>query len=210
MLRMKHALRMFWDSIGQDLIEYALLSAFIGMALVVAVTLAPADLSQWYAAVRPDDPVALFVRDKMQPASGALFVPSPLERERPSEAVFEIAPPAIDPKQLELELQEPAREEGVTASDSIRIASRMVANLVADRAATITPKDQLDRAVRFGERARWRWSVIPQAGSTLTLTATLTAPVILDGKELKCEVSGSVPVEPEPPPDSRAMRGRRF
>jgi hypothetical protein len=184
-LKVERGFRPFGDSTGQDLIEYAFLGGFICLTVATAVvTFGP--LLQ--VPSPPDDPVALFVRDKMKPASGALFVPSPLERERASEVVLEIAPPDIDPKRLELELQERASEEGLTASASIRIASRMVANLVADRAAMITPKDKLDRALTFGERARWRWSVVPQAGSTLTLTATLTAPVIVDGKETGYQV----------------------
>ncbi len=79
--------------------------------------------------------------------------------------------------------------QGVTASGLIRAAPRMVANLSADRACTITPKDPLDRAVASGERVRWRWIVTPKVSGSINLTATLNAPVILEGKETSYSIS---------------------
>jgi hypothetical protein len=134
------------------------------------------------------DPVAAVVRRNMQPATAAFFAPSPMKRRQPSEAVLEISPPDIQPAELEREVRSRAREDGVSVSESITIAPRMIARLVSDRKATITPKTTEDRAVMFGERTVWRWNVTPEAGETLTLTATLTAPVIIDGKETGYEV----------------------
>ena len=65
----------------------------------------------------------------------------------------------------------------------------MVANLSADRPCTITAKDPLDRAVASGERVRWRWIVTPKVSGAINLTATLNAPVILDGKETNYSIS---------------------
>jgi hypothetical protein len=136
---------------------------------------------------RPD-PIAAFVRENMQPATAAFFASSPMKRGQPSEAVLEISPPDIHPAELEREVRNRAREDGVSVSESIKIAPRMIARLVSDRKATITPKTIEDRAVMFGERTVWRWNVTPEAGETLTLTATLTAPVTVDGKETGYEV----------------------
>ena len=109
---------------------------------------------------------------------------------------MEIAPPTISPADLAMELSIVAGKmksigasaplsatEGVTASGLIRAAPRMVASLSADRACTITPKDPLDRAVALDERVRWRWLVTPKVAGRISLTATLSAPVVLDGKE---------------------------
>jgi hypothetical protein len=65
----------------------------------------------------------------------------------------------------------------------------MVARLVSDGTATITAKDAEDRAIRLGERVVWRWIVTPTAGGAFTLTAILTAPVVVDGRETGFEVT---------------------
>jgi beta-lactam-binding protein with PASTA domain len=149
------------------------------------------------APVVPPDPVQTFITERMQPASAAFFAPSPMQRDEPSEVFLDIAPPTISPAELAMELSIAAGEklkstgvsaprsttQGVTASGPIRAAPRMVANLTADRACTITAKDPLDRAVASGERVRWRWIVTPKVVGTINLTATLNAPVILDNKE---------------------------
>jgi tetratricopeptide (TPR) repeat protein len=147
--------------------------------------------------VAPRDPVQTFITDRMQPASAAFYAPSQMQRDQPSEVLLEIAPPTISPADLAMELSIVADEklkstgvsaprsttQGVTASGLIRAAPRMVANLSADRACTITPKDPLDRAVASHERVRWRWTVTPKVAGPINLTATLSAPVILEGKE---------------------------
>jgi hypothetical protein len=134
------------------------------------------------------NPIEAFVRERMQPASAAFFAPSPMKRGEPSETILEIAPPDIRPDQLESELRTRTAESGIAVSESIKIASRMIARLVPDRKATVTAKTAEDRAVKFGERTTWRWNVTPEVGKTLTLTATLTAPVVVDGKETGYEV----------------------
>jgi hypothetical protein len=140
------------------------------------------------ALVVRENPIEDFIRERMQPASAAFFAPSPMTRDEPVEAVLEISPPSVDPHALETELRARASQKGVTASDSIRIAPRMVASLVSDRDATIVAKDTLDRAIVLGERARWRWTVTPHGRDPLTLTALLKAPVVYDGQETGYEV----------------------
>jgi hypothetical protein len=134
------------------------------------------------------DTIGDFIRERMRPASAAFFAPSPMTRDEPVEAVLEISPPSVDPKTLESELRARASRNGVAASDSIRIAPRMVASLVSDRDATIVAKDALDRAIVFGERARWRWTITPHGRDPVTLTALLKAPVVYDGQETGYEV----------------------
>jgi hypothetical protein len=135
------------------------------------------------------NPIEEFVRERMQPASAAFFAPSPMQRGQPSEVVLESSPASVSPDQLERELRARTARDGVGASDSIMIAPRMIARLVSDGTATITAKDAEDRAVKLGERVAWRWLVIPKAGGSLTLTAILTAPVILEGRETGFEVT---------------------
>jgi hypothetical protein len=59
----------------------------------------------------------------------------------------------------------------------------MIAGLTADLPCTIVAKDPPDRALEPGESTKWRWNVTPLVSGNLHLTATLTAPVIVDGKE---------------------------
>jgi hypothetical protein len=140
------------------------------------------------AIVGRTDPIADFIRERMQPASAAFFAPSPMTRDEPVEAVLEISPPSVGPSALESELRARASQKGVAASDSIRIAPRMVASLVSDRDATIVAKDALDRAIVLRERARWRWTITPHGRDPVTLTALLKAPVVYDGQETGYEV----------------------
>src|SRR5689334_20601350 len=77
------------------------------------------------------DPVAKFIRTRMQPAAAAFAVPDPLWRDDTVTAVLEIAPSSVTPEKLQDELQ---RELGgssktVAQSSAIKIASRMVAEL---------------------------------------------------------------------------------
>jgi beta-lactam-binding protein with PASTA domain len=169
--------------------------------LVVAASVSRAPGS-WATAPPPPptvtsrDPVQTFITERMRPASAAFYAPAQMQRDQPSEVLVEIAPPTISPADLAMELSIVAGKmksvgvsvprsatEGVTASGLIRAAPRMVANLSADRACTITPKDPLDRAVASDERVRWRWLVTPKVAGPISLTATLSAPVVLDGKE---------------------------
>lgn len=135
------------------------------------------------APVLRTDPIREFIRQRMQPASAAFFAPSPMTRDSPFETMLEIAPPTVDPQSLERELRSRATQDGIAASESIQIAPRMIAALVADRPATIVAKDTLDRGIVMGERVVWRWTVTPHDRQPLTLTATLTAPVVYDGHE---------------------------
>ena len=169
--------------------------------LVVAASVSRAPGS-WAPATPPlptvasRDPVQTFITERMRPASAAFYAPAQMQRDQPSEVLVEIAPPTISPADLAMELSIVAGKmksigasvpmsatEGVTASGLIRAAPRMVASLSADRACTITPKDPLDRAVALDERVRWRWLVTPKVAGPISLTATLSAPVVLDGKE---------------------------
>src|SRR5205823_3162040 len=95
----------------------------------------------------PFDPVADAVRTLLRPRSAAFFVPSPVRRDEPIEAVLEIGPPDATPEEVQIRLESYSARLGVGASGHVDVAPRMVANLVADRDCTITPKDSVDRAV---------------------------------------------------------------
>src|SRR5262245_11071952 len=88
-----------------------------------------------------EDPVASFVRQVMQPGSAAFYIPSPIHRGEPVEAVLQIGAPSTSPEEMRRKLQELAGRPGVGASDAIRIAPRMTAMLVTDRESTIALKD---------------------------------------------------------------------
>ena len=140
-------------------------------------------------ASRVEDPVESFVQKHMQPGSAAFFVPSPVKRDEPVEGVLEISPPTIKPEELQRQLELLAGRLGVGASGSVKIASRMVANLVADRDCTITPKDPLEQAVIAAQGTTWRWTVIPRVRGTTRLTVTLTAQVVMDSRETSYRVT---------------------
>lgn len=125
----------------------------------------------------------------MQPASAAFFVPSPVGRNEPAEAVLEIRPPSIGPEELQQELERFAGRLGVGAADSIRVGPRMTASLVADRECDIVEKDPLDQAVVLAEGAKWRWTVTPRVGGRIRLTVTLTAPVVIEDRETSYRVT---------------------
>ena len=135
------------------------------------------------------DPVGQFIKERMVPASAAFFAPTPMVREQPSQAVLEIGPPSIEPSQLQAELRAELGRKGITVGDGIKVAPRMVAGLTADRDCTITPIDAPDRAIPLGEKIRWRWNVTPRVSGTIQITATLSAPVIVDGKETGYQVT---------------------
>jgi len=135
------------------------------------------------------DPVAFFVQHYMQPGSAAFVVPSPVNRDDPAEAVLEITPPTIKPDVLQQELERLAGRPSVGSSGSIKVGSRMVATLVADRECTITPKDPPDQAVVADQGTTWRWSVTPHVRGTTRLTVTLMAQVVLDGRETSYRVT---------------------
>lgn len=185
-----------WSRSSRWAMIIAVIVLLVAASITVGVFLLPHDQERGYD---PDDgpitgsaatnPIEDFVRERMQPASAAFFAPSPMQRGQPSEAVLESSPASVSPDQLERELRTRAAQAGVSASNSIMIAPRMIATLVSDGEATITAKDAEDRAVRLGERVVWRWSVTAKAEGPLTLRAILTAPVILEGRETGFEVT---------------------
>ena len=128
-------------------------------------------------------PLRLFVQRNMQPGSAAFLIPSPIKRDEPVEAVLEIRPPTITPGALQQELGSLAGRMGIGAAGAIRVAPRMVATLVTDRACAIVPKDAADQAINLREGARWRWTVTPKVRGTIKATVTLAAPVIINGRE---------------------------
>jgi hypothetical protein len=136
-----------------------------------------------------EDPVASFVREKMQPASAAFFIPSPVHRGEPIEAVLQVSAPKLSPAELQAELSRFSERTGVGASDSIRIASRMIATLVSDRECTITPKDPADQAIDLSQGTTWRWTVTPRARGETRVTVTLTAPMTVNGRETSYRIA---------------------
>jgi len=129
------------------------------------------------------DPVAAFWRERMQPASAAFFVPSPIKRYEPVEARLEVRPPDIDPQELQQLLEKWAGRPGVGAAGQAALAPRMVARIVTDRDCTIDAKDPPDQAVDFTRGSTWRWTVTPKTGGLIKVTVSLTTPVIIDGRE---------------------------
>src|SRR3990172_7848444 len=136
-----------------------------------------------------EDPVGAFVREKMQPGSAGFFIPSPVHRGEPVEAVLQVTAPTMSPDELQAELERIAGRIGVGASGAIRIASRMTATLVTDRECTITPKDPSDQAINLREGTTWRWTVTPRTRGSTRVTVTLAAPVTINGRETSYRVT---------------------
>lgn len=136
-----------------------------------------------------EDPVASFVRDRMQPGSAAFVIPSPVHRGEPVEAVLRISAPSTSPADLQKELERLRGRGAVGTSGSLRVAPRMTASLVADRDCQINAKDPADQAVDRRQGATWRWTVTPRARGTTLLTVTLTAPVSIEGQETSYRVT---------------------
>jgi hypothetical protein len=153
--------------LGVALISVALLQslAFIGLTT-------PASL----------DPIAELVA-RLQPASAAFFVASPVKRDEAVEATLDIAPPSIDPFELQNRLRQLAGRTGVGASSQVSIATRMVASLTGDRDCVINPKLPVDQVLRRDGTMKWAWTVTPKVGGLLTLTLALSAPVDFGGHE---------------------------
>ena len=135
-----------------------------------------------------DDPVATFVREKMQPGSAAFVIPSPVHRGESVEAVLRISGPTLSPDELQAELKRMAGRPGIGASGSIRLASRMTAALSTDRDAIIAPKDPADQAIDLSQGTTWRWTVTPGSSGAMRVTVTLSAPVTVDGHEASYRV----------------------
>jgi len=130
-----------------------------------------------------EDPVATFIETHMQPGSAAFFVPSPVKQDAAVEATLKIKPPNVSPQALQQELQQLAGKPGVGASENIMISSRMVAKLEADRKCDILARDPLDQAIVLANGAIWHWYVTPRVHGKVRLSVSLTAPVMIDGKE---------------------------
>lgn len=136
-----------------------------------------------------EDPVAAFVRDRMQPGSAAFVIPSPVRRGQPFEAVLRISAPTTRPADLQAELERLSGRAGVGTSAAIRLAPRMSATLVADRDCLVSAKDPAEQAVDLRQGASWRWTVSPRMRGTTLLTVTLSAPVSIDGQETPYRVT---------------------
>lgn len=136
-----------------------------------------------------EDPVATFVREKMQPGSAAFLIPSPIRRGDSVEAVLRVSAPTLPPDELQRELERAAGRPGIGASGSIRLASRMTAALATDRDSVIVPKDQADQAIDLRQGTTWRWTVTPKTSGSMRVTVTLSAPVTVDGHEASYRVT---------------------
>lgn len=130
--------------------------------------------------------VARFIRDRMTRASVAFVAPDELARNEPGVAVLRLAPASVPPQALEQELREMLGRAGHGDAATVLIAPRMVATLTSDQPCAIQLRNPpADRAVAFGERTQWEWTVRPtrDTGSTLELSVSLAAPVMVDGRE---------------------------
>lgn len=140
-----------------------------------------------------DDVVARFVNERMVPGSAAFVAPAVLTRGVAGQASLRIAPARVSPAELEQELRSRLEGAGVGHSASIRIAPRMRATLATSSpsACDVTLQNPPDeKAVPLDVGATWTWAVMPKpsAAGRLTLTVTLVAPVIVDGRETGHEV----------------------
>jgi len=132
------------------------------------------------------DVVAQFVRDRMKQASAAFVVPDVLARNEPGVAVLRVAPSSIPPGELKRELQVMLGRAGHGDAETILIAPRMVATLTSDQPCAIELRNPpADRAVAFGERTTWEWTVRPtrESGASIELSVALAAPVTVEGHE---------------------------
>ena len=128
------------------------------------------------------------IRRTMKPLSGGFFAPSPVEREQPFEAVLRISPPEKSPKAIVAELEAEAGRTGVSAFSTIEFQPVYEASLTSDRDARIVLQGEApSRAVIEGREITWRWYVTATSGP-LNLTATLTAPLVIDGSPTGSEV----------------------
>ena len=100
--------------------------------------------------------------------------------------MLRLAPTSIPPSELKRELLEMLGRAGHGDAATILIAPRMVATLTSDQPCAIELRNPpADRAVAFGERTTWEWTVRPtrESGSSLELSVALAAPVTVDGRE---------------------------
>ncbi len=119
-------------------------------------------------------------------ASVAFVAPTTLTRTVPGVATFTVAPASVPAPVLEQELRARLGHAGADGAPTSAIAPRLVATLAADRPCVIELQGApADRAVALGERTTWEWLVrpTPETGTTLELTVTLSAPVVVDGHE---------------------------
>ncbi len=100
----------------------------------------------------------------MTQASVAFVAPDELARNEPGVAVLRLAPTSITPSELKRELREMLGRAGHGDAATILIAPRMVATLTSDQPCAIELRNPpADRAVAFGERTTWEWTVRPDA-----------------------------------------------
>jgi hypothetical protein len=127
------------------------------------------------------DPVASFVQERMQPASAAFVVQSPMLRGRPADATLEVRPPSITPEALRRELEAALGSSAAGAAAAVRVANRMTATLVTDAECDIVARDPIEQAIDLATGATWRWTLTPKQRGTLRATVTLAALVVIDG-----------------------------
>jgi len=123
---------------------------------------------------------------KMREASAAFAVsPSsvPLHGD-PAIARFLVSP-KLNEVELLQQVQGPSAE---AVSGQARIAPRMTAHLVAEGADVLVQGGQEERTVSPSGTTEWSWSITPKREGKLPVTVTLTAPVIVDGRESPYEV----------------------
>ena len=127
----------------------------------------------------------------MTKASVAFVAPDELARNESGTAILRVAPSIVAPSELKRELQVMLGRAGHGDAATILIAPRMVATLTSDQPCVIELRNPpADRAVAFGERTTWEWTVRPtrETGPSLELSVSLAAPVMVDGRETNYSV----------------------
>jgi hypothetical protein len=132
------------------------------------------------------DPFALldaqFVR--LKTASAALRArPETVRLGEMVDVVLLVSPLASEAELLQ-RLQSPG---SVVEKGTARIAPRMTAHLVAAGAAIAVVGSE-ERAVPGSEDTEWQWKVTPAREGTLPIHVTLSAPVMVEGKEAAYQV----------------------
>lgn len=118
--------------------------------------------------------------EQMRDGSGALRAePKRVERGREIDVTLTIAP-GVTETDLLARVQS---SNAVVATRDAKVAPRMSATLIVPESATVIGDNAEPRAIDGVDGVVWRWRVTPTHEGELRLSAVLTAPVVVDGKD---------------------------
>jgi Carboxypeptidase regulatory-like domain len=132
----------------------------------------------------PFDPIKTFV-SQMQSAAGLLKAePNRIELGQRVDVSLTISPSSSATELLQ-RLQTP---DSVVDAREAKIAPRMRAQLIVPAGTAVAAVGSEERAVSNAEDTIWRWVVTPGDEGELPISARLSAPVVIDGKEAPYDV----------------------